>query len=56
MMIFLDSRRLPSLRQGPTPGRPNFADCLSYALAENRGVPLLFNGNDFTQPDVAIAI
>ncbi len=33
----------------------NFGDCFSYALAVERGEPLLFKGNDFGQTDVAVA-
>ncbi len=33
----------------------NLADCLSYACAQNLGVPLLFKGNDFSETDIAIA-
>jgi ribonuclease VapC len=33
----------------------NFGDCFSYALAKQRGEPLLFKGNDFSQTDVAVA-
>jgi ribonuclease VapC len=30
----------------------NLADCMSYACAKVRGVPLLFKGNDFSQTDI----
>jgi ribonuclease VapC len=33
----------------------NFGDCFSYALAKQRGEPLLFKGDDFSQTDVAVA-
>ena len=33
----------------------NFGDCFSYALAKQRGEPLLFKGNDFSQTDVLVA-
>jgi ribonuclease VapC len=33
----------------------NFGDCFSYALAKYCGEPLLFQGNDFGQTDVAVA-
>lgn len=29
------------------------ADCLSYACAEGRGLPLLYKGNDFSHTDLA---
>ncbi|MDB5551817.1 MAG: putative ribonuclease VapC 4 [Rhizobium sp.] len=31
----------------------NLADCLSYACARNRGVKLLYKGNDFAATDLA---
>jgi ribonuclease VapC len=33
----------------------NFGDCFSYALAKQRGEPLLFKGSDFALTDVAQA-
>jgi ribonuclease VapC len=33
----------------------NFGDCLSYALAADRGEPLLFKGNDFNHTDLEAA-
>ncbi|WP_309610523.1 type II toxin-antitoxin system VapC family toxin [Sphingomonas sp.] len=33
----------------------NFGDCFAYALAIERGEPLLFKGNDFTQTGIARA-
>lgn len=30
----------------------NFGDCFAYALAKDRGAPLLFKGNDFIHTDV----
>jgi len=30
----------------------NFGDCFAYALARERGCPLLFVGDDFSQTDV----
>lgn len=45
-------------RYGKGVGRPgvlNFGDCLSYGVAVDRGVPLLFKGEDFTATDVAQA-
>lgn len=38
------------------PARLNFGDCIAYALAIERGEPLLFKGNDFAQTDVVPAI
>lgn len=34
----------------------NFGDCFSYALAKDRGEPLLFKGNDFSKTDVVAAV
>lgn len=33
----------------------NYGDCFAYALAQERGCPLLFVGGDFGRTDVAIA-
>jgi ribonuclease VapC len=30
----------------------NYGDCFVYALAKERGAPLLFKGNDFTHTDL----
>lgn len=35
------------------PAQLNLADCLSYACAKNRKVPLLYKGNDFARTDLA---
>jgi len=37
------------------PAQPNYADCYSYALAIDRGEPLLFMGEDFGHTDVGVA-
>lgn len=34
----------------------NFGDCFSYALAKERGEPLLFKGDDFGRTDVEAAL
>ena len=34
------------------PARLNFGDCMSYALARQRGLPLLYKGEDFTHTDL----
>jgi ribonuclease VapC len=34
----------------------NFGDCFAYALAKERGEPLLFKGNDFAQTDITSAL
>lgn len=41
--------------KGRHPAKLNFGDCLVYALAKERGEPLLFKGNDFSQTDVTPA-
>lgn len=33
----------------------NFGDCFAYALAKEKGEPLLFKGDDFSHTDVAVA-
>lgn len=38
------------------PARLNFGDCFAYALARERGEPLLFKGDDFSQTDIAPAL
>ena len=35
--------------------RLNFGDCFAYALAKDRGEPLLFKGSDFSCTDVLCA-
>jgi ribonuclease VapC len=43
---------------GKTSGHPaklNFGDCFSYALANAKGEPLLFKGQDFSRTDVKSA-
>ena len=34
------------------PAGLNFGDCFAYALAKDKGEPLLFKGNDFRHTDV----
>ncbi len=36
--------------------RLNFGDCVSYALAKSRNVPLLFKGDDFAATDIVAAV
>lgn len=38
------------------PARLNFGDCFAYALAKEKGEPLLFKGDDFTKTDIASAL
>ena len=37
------------------PARSDFGDCFAYALAKDRGEPLLFKGDDFSHTDVEAA-
>lgn len=39
--------------RGRHPAALNFGDTFSYALAQVRGEPLLFKGDDFRQTDIA---
>lgn len=41
--------------KGRHPAALNFGDCFSYALAEERGEPLLFVGNDFARTAIKAA-
>jgi ribonuclease VapC len=38
--------------KGRHPAALNLADCASYALAKQRGAPLLYKGNDFARTDI----
>ena len=47
------------IRYGKGTGHPaqlNFGDCLAYAVAKVRGVPLLYKGQDFAQTDIPAAL
>lgn len=35
------------------PARLNMGDCFAYAVAKNRGLTILFKGNDFVHTDLA---
>lgn len=41
--------------KGVHPARLNFGDCFAYALAKERGCPLLYVGDDFRQTDIQSA-
>jgi ribonuclease VapC len=41
--------------KGRHPAGLNLGDCCSYALARERGEPLLFKGGDFSQTDIEVA-
>jgi ribonuclease VapC len=38
------------------PAQLNFGDCFAYALAKDKGEPLLFKGADFARTDLGAAI
>jgi len=38
--------------KGRHPAGLNYEDCFAYALAKTRRLPLLFQGNDFSQTDI----
>ena len=40
--------------RGRHPARLNMGDCFAYACARSLDVPLLFNGDDFSQTDIAV--
>jgi ribonuclease VapC len=42
--------------KGRHPAGLNFGDCVSYALAHSRGLPLLYKGDDFAKTDVISAV
>lgn len=42
--------------KGRHPAGLNFGDCVSYALARSRGLPLLYKGADFAKTDVLSAL
>jgi ribonuclease VapC len=41
--------------KGRHPARLNFGDCMSYAVAELAGLPLLYTGDDFSKTDIEAA-
>jgi ribonuclease VapC len=42
--------------KGKHPAGLNFGDCFAYALATERGLPLLFKADDFARTDVTPAL
>lgn len=42
--------------KGRHPAGLNLGDCASYALAKQRGAPLLYKGDDFARTDIASAL
>ncbi len=38
------------------PAQLNFGDCMSYAIAKSRGLPLLYAGRDFQHTDIPSAL
>ncbi len=49
----LARRAFERFGRGRHRARLNLGDCFAYALAKERGEPLLFKGDDFTHTDVA---
>ena len=45
-----------AIGKGRHPAELNLGDCFAYALAKERGEPLLFKGDDFAQTDVKAAL
>ena len=45
-----------SFGRGNHPAGLNFGDCFAYALSVDKGEPLLFKGDDFSQTDVRPAL
>ncbi|HKW16720.1 MAG TPA: type II toxin-antitoxin system VapC family toxin [Terriglobales bacterium] len=41
--------------KGRHPAALNFGDCMSYALASESGLPLLYTGDDFSRTDILSA-
>lgn len=53
----LSARAIDAFRRfgkGRHPARLNFGDCLTYALAEERGLPVLCVGDEFARTDLEI--
>lgn len=42
--------------KGVHPAGLNFGDCFAYALADERGWPLLYVGSDFSRTDIVSAL
>lgn len=42
--------------KGRHPAGLNFGDCVSYALARSRALPLLYKGDDFAKTDIVSAL
>jgi len=42
--------------KGRHPAGLNYGDCFAYALAKQRGEPLLFKGEDFSKTDIQSAL
>lgn len=40
--------------RGRHPARLNYGDCFTYALAVDRGLPILCTGEDFARTDVSV--
>jgi ribonuclease VapC len=42
--------------KGRHPAGLNYGDCFAYALAKTRRLPLLFQGDDFSQTDIEAVV
>ena len=42
--------------KGRHPAGLNFGDCFAYALARQRNLPLLYQGNDFARTDIEFPV
>lgn len=49
-------RAFATYGKGRHPARLNFGDCIAYATAKVRDLPLLYKGDDFTCTDVTSAL
>lgn len=54
--VVLAHRAYQRYGRGFHPAGLNLVDCASYALAQLRGEPLLFKGNDFARTDITPAL
>ena len=45
-----------SFGKGRHPAKLNFGDCMAYAVAKVRDVPLLYKGDDFSLTDIRSAL
>jgi ribonuclease VapC len=55
-MTALVGRAYSDWGKGRHPAGLNFGDCFAYQLARERGLPLLYIGNDFARTDIQSAL